>query len=247
MSSRSILITLTLFLGACGSVASPRADRSGDTAEVVALSEATVDTAESEAPLEPTADRETDPVAETPPVDLTDVEPVIGARYLLRRGETLAHFARWSHLPVEDIATASNLSLDELYDVGTEVIVPVQGEQQVALEKRRDEHRVARVEAYLASRGGAAFTDFHEVRTGESAWSIAKDSGALPVWVLESYNPSVDLDRLRPGQQLLVPIIADVVVDSSDAPEPTERVEDVMGIDVDVDLTTEVGGELEIP
>jgi len=34
--------------------------------------------------------------------------------------------------------------------------------------------------------------------------------------LLETYNPSVELDRLRPGQQLMVPVIADIVVDAED-------------------------------
>jgi hypothetical protein len=52
------------------------------------------------------------------------------------------------------------------------------------------------------------------VRTGESAWSIAREQQGIPVWLLESYNPQVDLESLRPGDTLRVPIIADVVVDA---------------------------------
>ena len=33
------------------------------------------------------------------------------------------------------------------------------------------------------------------------------------MWLLETYNPSANLDRLRPGEELMVPIIADIVVD----------------------------------
>jgi LysM repeat protein len=72
-----------------------------------------------------------------------------------------------------------------------------------------------RVEGYLASRGGSVGTDFVKVRTGDSAWKIAQDNQGIPVWVLEAYNPSVDLDALRPGQELMVPVLADVVVDAA--------------------------------
>jgi hypothetical protein len=143
--------------------------------------------------------------------DPIEVEPA--AHFKLRRGESIAHFARWAELPLEDVADASGLDTEGIYPVGTEILVPVTGERLAMLVSRRDDHRTARVDAYLASRGGTVGTDFHKVRTGESAWTIAKDAQGIPVWLLESYNPTVDLERLRPGQQLLVPVIANVVVD----------------------------------
>jgi hypothetical protein len=82
------------------------------------------------------------------------------------------------------------------------------------VEEGRERHRTARLDGYLAARGGTVATDFHAVRTGETAWSIARDMQGIPVWVLEAYNPSVDLDALRPGQSLMVPVLADIVVDA---------------------------------
>jgi LysM repeat protein len=128
------------------------------------------------------------------------------AAYDLRRGESLAHFARWSGLSVEDIAVASTLDLEGHYPVGTVVVVPGEEPAQRALLDRRDEHHKRRAEAYMASRGGAAATTFVAVRTGDTAWSIAASLDA-PVWLLETFNPSLDLDRLRPGQELMVPTL----------------------------------------
>ncbi|MFK7929551.1 MAG: LysM peptidoglycan-binding domain-containing protein [Myxococcota bacterium] len=227
MARRLFLFPLALALAACGESPSVSHRSVSDTAEVEALSDATVAQTEVDAPLIDLDDGSLDePIVAETTVEELGTEPVIGSRYTLRRGESLAHFARWSELPVEDIAEASGLSLGEVLHVGTTVIVPVSGEDQLALERRRDDHRTARVTAYLESRGGAAFTEFHSVRTGETAWSIAKDSGSLPVWVIESYNPATDLENLRPGDSLLVPVIADVVVEAPEEPvvefaEPT--------------------------
>lgn len=135
------------------------------------------------------------------------------ARFKLRRGETPSHFARWSGLPVEVIAEASGLSLGGTYPVGTEIRVPADPERQAELERAREAHHARRAEGYLASRGGARGTEFYTVRTGDTAWSIAMDAHGIPVWLLETYNPSVDLERLRPGQDLMVPILADTVAD----------------------------------
>lgn len=160
------------------------------------------------------------PLAADPPLvipdigDTAEVEPLY-AFYELRHGETLAHFARWSGVPVEEIAEASGLDLGGDYTVGTAVRIPIHSvDTQLAVDERRETHRTRRVDSYLATRGGTVGTDFFTVRTGDTAWSIARDAQGIPVWMLEAYNPSVDLDKLHPGQDLLVPVIADIVVDA---------------------------------
>ena len=156
-----------------------------------------------------------------------------GRWFSLRRGETLAHFARWSDLPVEDIATWSGLELTGSYHVGTEVFLPITGEQLSQVESARAQHREARVDGYLAMRGGSVGNDFYAVRTGDTAWDIARHSQDIPVWLLEAYNPSVDLDRLRPGDELMVPVLADTVADAVPDVLPEDEVEQPLAMPVD--------------
>lgn len=155
------------------------------------------------------------PMPEELATPISPDEP-LSVTYTLRRGETLAHFARWSGLTIEDVAESSGLDLHGRYPVGTEVLLPVGDELAATIVEQREAHHRKRVEGYLASRGGAKGTNFHRVRTGETAWSIAQDADKLPVWVVESYNPTVDLEALRPGQELMLPILADTVVDASE-------------------------------
>ncbi len=151
-----------------------------------------------------------------------DAEPLVEAEptpepaplvtsWTVRRGETLAHFARWAELPVETVAEASGLSLADSLDVGDTVVVPGDGDVRSKVEEARQRHHRRRAEAYLASRGGSVGTSFHTVRTGETGWSVATRELGVPVWLLEAYNPAVDLERLRPGEQLLYPVVADTV------------------------------------
>ena len=141
--------------------------------------------------------------------------PALGATYALRRGETLDHFARWSGLPVEVLAEASGLSLEATaLPVGTLVQVPLDADGLARLEVAREAHHLERSWSWLLSRGGAVGTEAHEVRDGETAWTIAKTHGDVPVWVVEAYNPEVDLDALEPGYALLIPLVADAVVEA---------------------------------
>ncbi len=214
MTYRNTLITLTLGLTACGFtsnepiveqiVATPI--ESADIAEVADTDEPAIVEASPDA-LEP----EWDVYDEDEPEPLPPT-----ATFALRRGETLAHFARWSGLPVEVIAETSGLDLFDTFAVGTEIRVPISGEPLAELATQRDLHHVRRAEGYLAARGGALGTEFYTVQTGDSAWTIARDQRGIPVWLLETYNPSSNLDNLRPGEELMVPIIADIVVDAGD-------------------------------
>jgi hypothetical protein len=165
---------------------------------------------------QPTADAVWTPNPD-PEIEVADAsvasepDPIEVSEFELRHGETLAHFARWSGLTIESVAESSQLGLNGTYPVGTRIVLTLAGDERARLESARDEHHQKRVEGYLASRGGAQGSEFYTVRTGDNAWVIAKNRFGIPLWLLESYNPAVDLDALRPGQDLMVPIIDDVV------------------------------------
>lgn len=151
-------------------------------------------------------------------VDEGDVEVVVAPSavpspsFVLARGETPAHFSRWSGVPIEEIASASDLQLGGVYPVGTVVVVP--GANVDDIESERIVHRGRRVADYLTSRGGSVGTTEHTVRTGDTAWTIAAAHDGIPVWLVEAYNPSTSLDRLYPGQILELPILADTVAEA---------------------------------
>lgn len=218
---------LSLALAACGEPPSPQ------STEVLELSRAAVsqEPVPEPEPIEETVLAQTTdlalsepmkadavPIAQAEPEpEPASLEPM--ARFELRRGETLDHFARWTGFPVEDIAELSGLDLDGDYPVGTVIELPVSGEALAEIEVRREEHWDKRVEGYLASRGGAISSEFYQVRTGDTAWSIAKEKLGIPIWILEAYNPSASLDTLRPGQELMVPVLADTIVDAEPTPD----------------------------
>jgi len=206
------VVPLCLALAACGSLSTETPDVVSEAPPVV-LAPPEVELPETFGDWEAVEDAT--PMPEPEAEVLAEVLPP-AATYTLRRGETLAHFARWSGLPVEVIAETSGLDLFDTFDVGTEIRVPVEGAVRAEVETERDRHHVRRAEGYLAARGGSLGTEFYTVQTGDSAWTIARDQRGIPVWLLETFNPSSDLNRLRPGEELMVPIIADIVVDAAE-------------------------------
>ncbi len=209
MNARALTVSVLVMLSACGAPApAPEARTAAVVAPVVAPVEA-------ELPL-PLA-VEAAPIAALaapalPPAIETHV-------WRLQHGESLAHFARWAELPVELIAETSGLPLDGQYPPGTVVRVPADAVELALVEARRDAHWKRKLDGYLASRGGEQGVEAYRVRTGDSAWTIARQAQGIPMWVLAAYNPDVRLERLVPGQALQVPVLHDTVVDA--VPEPT--------------------------
>ena len=136
--------------------------------------------------------------------------------YALGHGETLDHFARWSNTPVEELAALSGLSLDGHYQPGTEVSMFLDEAGQLQFSEARATETRERVERYLSRRGGLVGDDSYEVRTGDSAWRIARRGGRLPLWVVQAYNPETDLETIKPGDTLVLPVVGDVVAEAEE-------------------------------
>ena len=51
----------------------------------------------------------------------------------------------------------------------------------------------------------------HRVKTGETAWGLSSSEFEVPLWVLAYYNPDVNLERLRIGQELHYPLVQSTV------------------------------------
>ena len=53
-------------------------------------------------------------------------------------------------------------------------------------------------------------TQVYVVRAGDSLWSLTQRFGALPVWLLQQYNPDVEFDALKAGTQIVLPRVEDL-------------------------------------
>lgn len=59
--------------------------------------------------------------------------------------------------------------------------------------------------AWVTRQGGLIGNGQHQMAYGETAWGIATQLG-VPVWVLRTMNPHLDLDRLMVGDWLAYPV-----------------------------------------
>ena len=55
-----------------------------------------------------------------------------------------------------------------------------------------------------------AGTEVYIARPGDSLWSLTQRFTQIPVWLLQQYNPDVNLSALRQGLRIVVPRVEDL-------------------------------------
>jgi membrane-bound lytic murein transglycosylase D len=47
----------------------------------------------------------------------------------------------------------------------------------------------------------------YKISRGDTLWNLCYNKFDIPMWLLERYNSSIDLARLRQNQELIIPIV----------------------------------------
>jgi membrane-bound lytic murein transglycosylase D len=122
--------------------------------------------------------------------------------------ETIGHYADWLGVPASSLRALngmhgrSNVRIGRRFKLSFARVGRTQFEQ-----RRRGYHQRLQTEYFAAHR--ITGSDTYVARRGDSLWSVTQ-RGALPVWLLQQYNPDVDFDDLRPGTQIVLPRVEDV-------------------------------------
>jgi membrane-bound lytic murein transglycosylase D len=121
--------------------------------------------------------------------------------------ETIGHYADWLGLPASSLRALNGMRGRSNVRIGKRFKLDFAHVTRTQFEQRRLEyHRRMQTEYFAAHR--IAGTDTYVARRGDSLWSVTR-RGALPIWLLQQYNPDVDFDDLRPGTQIVLPRVED--------------------------------------
>ena len=123
--------------------------------------------------------------------------------------ETLGHYADWLGITTRKLRRLNGLQYGQPVRLGQKLRLPLTDDQAVAFDTRRrkfhenlrrdffKQHTVAKVRRY-------------QVRSGDNVWHIAQRRFDIPLWLLQLYNPGVDLHTLKRNQHLQIPIITKI-------------------------------------
>jgi hypothetical protein len=141
------------------------------------------------------------PVTLEPVDDVPDLRE--NAPLIVQRGESLKLYAKWSGHGVDELMTMMELSSQRIH-AGQQLAVSFSPSTWKRFQRSRQAFRQDKETAFFARNHVEDLVPY-KVAKGDSVWKIAKRNGKIPLWVLEKFNSRIDLAKLRPGMELLIP------------------------------------------
>ncbi len=140
--------------------------------------------------------------------------------------ETLGHYADWLELRTQRLRNLNGLAFSTPVVYGRRLKLDFSRVDVVTFEQRRTAYHRERQERFFL-RNQIGDTVVHTIRPGESIWVLTQRRYRVPMWLLRQYNPDINLERLRPGTRVRIPILeARVEEPTHELPSvPVERAE----------------------
>jgi membrane-bound lytic murein transglycosylase D len=143
--------------------------------------------------------------AAPPSADPIDYGVDSADRVVVVAAETIGHYADWLDVSAANLRTLNHLRGRSAVLIGSHFKLAFTKVTRPQFEQRRREyHQQLESEYFAAHRITGSGT--YVARRGDSLWSVTQ-RGAMPVWLLQQYNPDVDFALLRPGTVIVLPRI----------------------------------------
>jgi membrane-bound lytic murein transglycosylase D len=124
--------------------------------------------------------------------------------------ETLGHYAEWLGVSATKIRAVNKMKFAKPVLIGHRIKLEFGRVSREEFEEKRREYHVELQATYFAEHRIIG-TEVYIVRKGDALWNVTQRFDQLPIWLLQQYNPDVDLADLRPGTQIVMPRVENVV------------------------------------
>jgi membrane-bound lytic murein transglycosylase D len=124
--------------------------------------------------------------------------------------ETLGHYAEWLRVSAGRLRQLNKMSFAKPVLIGHKIKLDFGRVPREAFETKRREYHAELQATYFAEHRIIG-TEVYIVRRGDALWTVTQRFGELPIWLLQQYNPDVDLADLHPGTQIVMPRVENVV------------------------------------
>ena len=128
--------------------------------------------------------------------------------------ETLGHYADWLSVSAQRLRQINRMSHGRPVVVGRRLKLDFARVSREDFEKKRREYHQTLQAAYFAAHRIVG-SEVYIVRRGDSLWTVTQRFSQLPIWLLRQYNPDLDFADLRPGTQVVMPRVEDVVANGT--------------------------------
>ncbi|MBT8441877.1 MAG: LysM peptidoglycan-binding domain-containing protein [Gammaproteobacteria bacterium] len=124
----------------------------------------------------------------------------------IQAAETLGHFADWLDIKTQRLRDANGYAFRQPAVIGHRIKLVFDDVDADEFASKRIAYHRELQEAFFA-RYRIVDTKVHKLRSGESLFVLSLRRYKVPVWLLRQYNPDLDIDRLRPGTEVIFPQI----------------------------------------
>lgn len=120
--------------------------------------------------------------------------------------ENLGRFAEWAQTSIGQIRKLNHLGKNRVLQLGQKLKIPLSNTTVTAFEEQRYEYHKQLQEDFFAAYRIVGLQP-HQVRRGETHWTLCNETFSIPLWLLKHCNPEVDLTALSIDQRLMIPSI----------------------------------------
>jgi membrane-bound lytic murein transglycosylase D len=142
--------------------------------------------------------------------DPTDYSVSKDDTIVVATAETLGHYADWLRVSANKLRQLNKLGYGKPVIVGRKVHLEFRRVTHEEFEQKRREYHQTLQASYFASHRIVG-TEVYIARRGDSTWTITQRFAELPIWLIQQYNPDLDLADLHPGTQIVMPRVEPVV------------------------------------
>ena len=138
--------------------------------------------------------------------DPSDYLVAVDGSIEIQAEETLGHYASWLNIRTQKLRDLNGYAFRKPVVIGRRLqldFARVTVDQFAA--KRIAYHR--ELQETFFTRYRIADTTVHKFRQGDSLFVLSLRRYKVPVWLLRQYNPDLNLDRIKPGTQIVIPQI----------------------------------------
>ncbi len=125
---------------------------------------------------------------------------------ILQPEETIDHLAQWLELNPNSLFLVNDLQQDAIQSIGQKITVIFDSINRAEFERRRKQYHQDKHRRFYDKQKISGETN-HVIEEGDRIWQIATGRYGVPLWLLMDYNPELDFRTLRPGDEVLLPLL----------------------------------------
>lgn len=123
--------------------------------------------------------------------------------------ETLGHYGDWLDIKTQRLRDINGLAFREHVEVGRRIKLDVNEADITDFEGKRIAYHRAQQDSFFRNHVISGVTDY-TIRRGDSVWVLSLRKYRVPLWLFRQYNPSLDLNDVRPGIKVQFPVLTEV-------------------------------------